>query len=72
MTTTLEQLTEIEGYSDQMEMLERATFDSVAPGICRNKGCDYTCEVEPDSASGYCEECGTNSVVSCLRVAGLI
>ena len=72
MTTKLEQLAEIEGYSDTMDMLEAATFDSVAPGICKNPDCDYSCEVEPDSASGWCEECNTNTVVSCLVLGGLI
>ena len=55
-----------------MEMLQEATFDSVAKGICMNEGCDYTCEVEPDSDNGYCEICGTNTVKSCLMIAGII
>ena len=68
----LEKLACIEGYEDIMDLLEVATFDSVSPGICRNKGCNYTTEVEPDSDSGWCEECNTNSVVSCLVLAGII
>ena len=51
-------------------MLEEATLDGVCPGICRN--CDYTTEVEPDQDKGWCENCNTNTVVSCLILAGLI
>jgi len=53
------------------EMLEEAVYDSVAPGICMNPGCDYTTEVEPDSMEGWCECCNTNTVQSCLVLAGL-
>ena len=67
----LEKLAKIEGM-DVMDMLEKATFDCVSPGICRNPRCNYTCEVEPDSASGWCEECEANTVVSALRLAGII
>ena len=69
MKSKLETLAEIEGM-DVMEMLEHATFDSVAPGICAN--CDYTCEVEPDQRKGYCEVCDTQTVSSCLILAGVI
>ena len=68
----LEQLTNYEGYDDDLAMLERAMFDGVAPGICTNEGCDYTCTVEPDSDEGWCEECETNTVTSCLMLAGII
>ena len=67
----LEKLAKIEGLSVD-KMLERATFDSVNPGICVNKDCDYTTDVEPDCDSGYCEECGTQTVKSALMLAGLI
>ncbi len=67
----LKQLAEIEGMGE-MELLEEATFDSVAAGICINDGCDYTCGVEPDSSSGWCEVCETGTVTSCLVLAGLI
>ena len=72
MANKLETLTEIEGYDDTFDMLEAVTFDSVAPGICKNPDCTYTCNVEPDSDSGWCEVCETNSVVSCLILAGVI
>jgi len=67
-----QQLAEIEGYADIYEMIEAVGFDSVMPGICTNDGCDYTTRVEPDSATGWCEVCETNTVASPLRLMGLI
>ena len=67
----LEELADVEGMTVN-EMLEEATFDSVAKGICTNPDCDYTTEVEPDSSSGYCEICGTQTVQSCLVLAGMM
>lgn len=67
----LTQLAQIEGMTVN-EMLESATYDSIAVGICTNKDCDYTTEVEPDCYNGYCENCGTNTVKSCLALAGII
>ena len=55
---------------DELEMLEKASFDGVAPGICLE--CGYICTVEPDSTEGYCEDCEKNTVQSCLILAGLI
>lgn len=55
-----------------MEMLEKATYDSVVPSICMNKNCNATYLYEPDGDKGWCEECETNSVKSCLVLAGLI
>lgn len=55
---------------DELDMLEKASFDSVAPGICLE--CGYTAEVEPDSTRGYCEGCGKQTVQSCLILAGVI
>jgi hypothetical protein len=54
------------------EMLEEATMDSVAKAICTNPACNYTTTMEPDQAQGYCEICGTNTVESCLVLAGII
>jgi len=67
----LERLARIEGLG-VMEMLEECVCDSVAPGICTNVGCTYSTEVEPDSRGGYCEACGTGSVVSCLILAEIM
>ena len=65
----LDKLAESEGL-DEMEMLEQATFDGIAPGICLE--CGYTTSVEPDSTNGYCEGCGKQTVQSCLILAGII
>lgn len=54
------------------ELLEQSTYDSVVPGICIHKNCDYTTEVEPDCYDGYCECCGTNTVKSALALLGII
>jgi hypothetical protein len=43
-----------------------------APSICMTEGCDYTTEMEPDQAEGYCEACGGNTVTSALVLANLI
>ena len=68
----LDLLVEAEGFSDSEELLETFITNEVVPGICKNPGCDYTAQVEPDSRSGYCEVCDTQSVVSCLVLAGVI
>ena len=65
----LDKLAESEGL-EEMEMLEQATFDGIAPGICLE--CGYTTSVEPDSTNGYCEGCGKQTVQSCLILAGII
>jgi hypothetical protein len=67
----LDQLAKSEGV-DIMEILEQGTFDGVCLGICTNKGCDYTVEVEPDCSDGWCENCETNTVKSALILAGMI
>jgi len=67
----IQELAEIEGMEID-DMLEEATFDSVAKGICTNEGCNYTTEVEPDCSKGYCENCGTQTVSSCLILMGMI
>lgn len=65
----LEQLAESEGM-DVDQMLEEYAFDAVVPAICRDCGATYN--MEPDQTEGYCEECKSNTVVSCLILAGLI
>lgn len=69
--TKLQQLCEIEGM-DSLDLLERATGDSVCIGICCNEDCEYTVEVEPDQDKGWCEECKTQTVQSALILAGMI
>lgn len=65
----LEDLAKAEG-QDVMSMLEEATYDSIAPGICT--GCKSTQECEPDARANYCHECGESLVRSCLDIAGII
>ena len=67
----LEELAEAEGM-DVETMLEMSVIDSVIPGICMNKECVYTTGVEPDQDRGYCEVCNTQTVRSCLVLAGII
>ena len=68
----LTELADLEGYDDFMVMLQEYSIDSVVPGICCNPGCDFTAHYEPDSSTGWCEECQTNTVKSCLILAGVI
>jgi hypothetical protein len=74
MTTNkekLDKLSEIEGVPE-LKLLENAVMDSVCKGICMNPDCSYTTDVEPDQHGGYCEECKTTSVKSCLVLAGIL
>ena len=66
--TKLEELMNAEGYDDFDEFCEDAICDSVNPGICMNKGCNYTTTVEPDCDTGYCEECNTYTVKSATEL----
>jgi hypothetical protein len=68
----LETLASYEGYDHYEEMLDDIIFDSTAPAICINPDCDYTTWYEPDQEFGYCERCGTQSVKSCLILAGIM
>jgi hypothetical protein len=68
----LVRLAEIEGYSDVLALLEAASTDSVVPGICVNDGCENTSEVEPDQDAMPCDDCGTDTIKSCLVIAGFI
>jgi len=68
----LKHLCVMSGYDDDtLALLEDAVKDSVCPGICKNCHTVYE-EVEPDTSTYYCEECRSNSVVSCLVLAGII
>ena len=71
-TKKLERLAEIEGFDHFQSLLEEAVMDSVVPGICTHPDCDYTTEVEPDSRTGWCEECKSNTVASALVLADVI
>lgn len=53
-------------------LLAESSVKAAVPGICTNDGCSYTSDVEPDQAQGYCEVCKTQTVSSCLVLAGVI
>ena len=58
-------------YPDLTALIEDYVFDSVVPGVCK-KCCATVDEIEPDSQDGYCDECGTNNIVSAMVLAGVI
>ena len=62
-------LAKIEGFDDALALAEAYAIDSVTPGICTNEDCDYTTNVEPDSSTGWCECCETNTVKSIMEFA---
>jgi hypothetical protein len=66
----LELITEEEGFEDPMQLLTEYALESVVPGIC--KECEAIYHYEPDQDEGYCEQCGENTVVSCLILAGIM
>ena len=68
----LRTLKEEYGFKTVQTMLEYAMFDSIVPAICYNTNCSATCDMEPDQDQGWCEICDTNTVKSCLILAGLI
>lgn len=67
----LNDLLSIEGL-DQNGFLEKYGNDDVVPGICMVSGCYYTVNYEPDSRSGWCDECETNTVQSGLVLIGIL
>ncbi len=68
----LMRLCESEGFKSPYELFQAVAGDSVCPAICMTEGCDFTAEMEPDQAEGYCERCGGQTVVSALVIAGFI
>lgn len=69
--TKLEKLAKIEGSTIE-SLLEEAVMGNNCKGICMNKSCDYTTNIEPDQEKGYCEICGTNTVKSVCILTGII
>lgn len=70
--TRLEFLAEACGFDSIDDMLAEAVYDSIVPCVCVNPSCDYTDDLEPDQDGGWCPECETHSVKSCLVIAGII
>ena len=65
----LETLSEIEGMSvEEIQRLWRLFYTGVCPSICMNEGCDATYDYEPDSTTGWCDECETNTVKSAIEL----
>ena len=52
------------------ELIRHFFIRSLVPGICMNRGCDYTAEYESDQREGWCDLCETQTVTSCLELAG--
>jgi hypothetical protein len=65
-------LCKAQGFSDLTEFLTASMADSICPAICMTDGCDYVADMESDQEEGYCEACGSNTVVSALVLAELI
>jgi len=65
-------LTELEGFTDEIEMMQEFIMDSLAPAICMNPDCNYTAHYEHDSREGWCENCNTNTVASIYVLMGVI
>ena len=72
MVNKLQQLMDIEGFTDSLTFMEHCMSDSVTPGICMTENCDYSTIVEPDCVEGWCEECEKGSVKSALILAEII
>lgn len=68
----LQKLVEIEGFADDLALIEASMTDRACPAICMNPDCSYTEEMEPDQREGWCPECGTNTMKSGLILAGII
>jgi len=68
----LDTLAVAEGYPTSYDLIEERGLDSTVPGICMNDGCEYITQVEPDQSHGYCEQCKTNTVLSCCVLVGII
>jgi len=68
----IQALLECEGLDSTDEFLDAFAMEDVVPGICMNSDCDYVGYYEPDQDKGYCEVCHTQSVMSGLRLLGVI
>ena len=70
MSYGLQELSDIYGHDDPWDLIDECAYDSVVPAICTE--CGSTAEYEPDSTRGWCADCGENTVVSALILAGVI
>ena len=68
----LMKLCDLEGYKCINDLLQASMKDNICPAICMTERCDHTTEMESDQDEGYCDACGSNTMVSALVLAGLI
>jgi hypothetical protein len=64
-------VTEFMGYYDPKDLLSFYQDKKMAPGICTEKYCDGISLVECDEESGYCWDCGRDSIQSILIFSGI-
>jgi len=67
----LETLLNMEGLTEE-ELLTESLMEGNSYGICSNKDCNYTTNIEADNDKGYCEICKTNTVISAEMMLGII
>lgn len=72
MSVYTEALLDDEGFEDQAEMLEVYAYESIVPGVCKDKECLAVTNTEPDQDRGWCPVCHKNTIISCLRLWGLV
>ena len=70
----LQRLAELLNFMTVDEMFDAVVTDVSCPGICTNvvPWCEYNTDVAIDERSGYCPNCGTNSVQSALVLTGAL
>ena len=67
-----EALLDDHGMESPAEMMEAYAFESSVPGVCKHKDCLTITYVEPDQDEGWCPSCNKPSVVSFLRLWGMM
>jgi hypothetical protein len=65
--TKLEELAEIEGFDDFIDMLEEVQDAGSVPCICTNEGCSHVEHWEPDCNNARCSDCNTDTMMSCIE-----
>ena len=65
----LRRLANLEGFRFCVDFIHAQSEDGDAAGICVNRRCSFTAYVDSKEEKGRCGACGTNTVVSGLRLA---
>ena len=60
------------GHEDTASFLDDYGLESMVPGVCKDKECLAVVDVEADQARGWCPVCEGTTVVSAMRLWGLI